>query len=394
MLYFRMLGEIDQNQNKMKFDFEREYYQNFIGREKELEWLDERLFRRGNSFFPIVVSGLGGIGKSTLVRQWFSSRRISYNPLWLDLSLNIEDDAIDNLLIEIRKISDERDENGYRGLTVVVDGTDIWSQKKHEETASKIFNFKIVESLIFIRRNELELKRAQHLSIQPLSNSATGDLLKKLLSSELSEKQISDAIEASKGFPLALSILSKLIKGSNVDSILSSNEPLYDIQNGILVPKNQIIASTKPIIIDANNKLIESLKKQPVGIRNLTPREFEELLADLLSDMGWDVELTKQTRDGGADILAYLNTDVGRLLCLVEAKHYREDRKIGVDLVRTLYGTLCDAQANSAMLVTSSSFTSGAKEFQQKHEYQLTLREYADVIEWIMKFGNKKNNFT
>ncbi|HTF03986.1 MAG TPA: restriction endonuclease [Bacteroidia bacterium] len=377
----------------MTFEFEREYDRNFIGREKELEWLDERLYRRSYSFSPIFVSGPSGVGKTALVNHWFSSRRISYTPLWLDLSSNIEDNAIDNLMIEIRKISDDRYEREGR-LTVVIDGTDVWSQKKHEEEAAKIFNYKIVSSLVFIKQKALKFPRGQHLSLNPLSNSSTGDLLRKLLSSELTDAQVSQAIEASKGFPLALSILSKLIQGDNIDGILSSTkEPLYDIQNGILLPKKQIITTAQPIIINANHKLIESLKKQPVNIRSITPREFEELLADLLRDMGWDVELTKQTRDGGSDILAYLNTEVGRLLCLVEAKHYREDRKIGVELVRTLYGTLCDAQANSAMLVTSSSFTADAKTFQQKHQYQLTLRDYADVVEWIMKFGTKKNNF-
>lgn len=377
----------------MTFDFEIEYDRNFIGREKELKWLDERLYRRGYSFSPTIISGPSGVGKTALVKQWFSSRRISYTPLWLDLSSNIDANAIDNLLIEIRRISDDRYERGGR-LTVVIDGTDVWSQKKHEEAVGKIFNYKIVSSLVFIRQKPLKFSRGEHLSLHPLSNSSTGDFLRRLLFSELTDTQISQAIEASKGFPLAVSILSKLIQGDNIDSILSSTtEPLYDIQNGILVPKNKIITETKPIIVSANHKLITSLKQQPGSLRNLSPREFEELLADLLRDMGWDVELTKQTRDGGADILAYMNTDVGRLLCLVEAKHYREDRKIGVDLVRTLYGTLCDAQANSAMLVTSSSFTYDAKTFQQKHKYQLNLREYADVVNWILKFGTKKNNF-
>jgi restriction system protein len=376
----------------MTFEFEREHPLNFIGRENELKWLDELLYRRTYSFSPIFVSGPSGVGKTALVKQWFSSKRISYTPLWLDLSSNTGDNVIDNLLIEIRKISDERYEKRDR-LTVVIDGTDIWSQKKHEEVSGKIFNFKIVTSLVFIKRKALKFPRGQHLALNPLSNSSAGDLLRKLLSSELTDAQVSHAIEASKGFPLALSILSKLIQGDNIDTILSStNEPLYDIQNGILIPKKQIITTAQPIIISANHKLIESLKKQPVNLRSISPREFEELLADLLRDMGWDVELTKQTRDGGSDILAYLNTEVGRLLCLVEAKHYREDRKIGVELVRTLYGTLCDAQANSAMLVTSSSFSPDAKTFQQKHQYQLTLRDYADVVEWIMKFGTNKNN--
>lgn len=386
----------------MTFDFEREYDRNFIGREKELGWLDEYLYKRDYNFSPIIISGASGVGKTALVKHWFSSRRIDHPPLWLDLSSNIDENVIENMLVEIRKISDERferldryrNERRDRELDIVIDGTDVWSQKKHEEAAGKIFNWKIVSSLIFIRQKNLKFPRSQHLSLQPLSNSSTGDLLRKLLSSELTDSQISRAIEVSKGFPLALSILSKLVKGENLDSILSSNkEPLYDIQNGILVPKNKIIAETKPIIISANNKLITSLKQQPGDLRKLSSREFEELLADLLRDMGWDVELTKQTRDNGADILAYMNTDIGRLLCLVEAKHYREDRKIGVDLVRTLYGTLCDAQANSAMLVTSSSFTSDAKTFQQKHKYQLNLREYADVVDWILKFGSKTDNF-
>jgi hypothetical protein len=47
-------------------------------------------------------------------------------------------------------------------------------------------------------------------------------------------------------------------------------------------------------------------------------------------------------------------------LCLVEAKRCRTDRKIAVDLsalyfVRTLYGALYDYDANTAMMVTSSS---------------------------------------
>jgi restriction system protein len=106
-------------------------------------------------------------------------------------------------------------------------------------------------------------------------------------------------------------------------------------------------------------------------------------VAELLDGMGFEVELTKQTRDGGKDILAYMNTGIGRFLCLVEAKKYRQDRTVGVELVRTLYGTLCDYHANSAMLVTTSSFSEDARAFQKRHEYQLSLRDYGNILEWI-----------
>lgn len=373
----------------INFNFEREYSRTFTGREREMKWLDEHLFERRYSFTPLLISGPTGIGKTTLVKQWFSSRRFSYAPLWVDLSSQINDNVVDDIIIQLH----EQGENYRyeRGLTVVIDGTDIWSQKKHEEAAAKIFNYKVVSSLVFIRQKPLKLAKVRELELEPISNASTAELLKKLLSTELTADQVEKALLASKGLPLAVSLLSKLIKGENIDDILSyTDKPIYEVSSNILVPKKEIITAATPIIVSANNNLITSLKKRPGDIYNLAPRDFEKLLAELLQDMGWEVELTKQTRDGGSDILAYLSTDIGRLLCLVEAKHYREDRKIGVDLVRALYGTLVDAQANSAMLVTTSSFTKDAREFQQKHKYQLTLRDYADVVEWIIKFGNRR----
>jgi hypothetical protein len=147
-------------------------------------------------------------------------------------------------------------------------------------------------------------------------------------------------------------------------------------------PETQVVRSR---IILANDQLIEHLRRQPYDLHNLAPRRFEELIAALLEDMGWEVSLTKQTRDGGRDILAFLDTDIGRLLCLVEAKRYSPDRPVGVELVRNLYGALSDEQANSALLVTTSYFSPDAREFQRRHVYQLSLREYQDVVGWLMK---------
>jgi len=53
--------------------------------------------------------------------------------------------------------------------------------------------------------------------------------------------------------------------------------------------------------------------------------------------------------------------------------------------VRELYGTLNDYQANSAMLVTTSRFTEPSREFQERHKYQLALKDYTDVVKWISK---------
>ena len=71
----------------------------------------------------------------------------------------------------------------------------------------------------------------------------------------------------------------------------------------------------------------------------LSPREFEELVTELLSSFGWQIKLSPPTRDGGFDILG-ITADASGLEAswIVECKRYAENRKVGVDLVRQLYG--------------------------------------------------------
>jgi restriction system protein len=163
-------------------------------------------------------------------------------------------------------------------------------------------------------------------------------------------------------------------------------QKIYDIGREVSRPRESVIEAAGPTIVLATDALVARLRSQPTDVYALSPRQFEQLIASLLDDMGWEVHLTQQTRDGGRDILAYLNTPLGRLLCLVEAKRYNPKRPVGVELVRTLYGTLFHEQANSAMLVTTSYFTPDAKEFQQQHAYQLSLKDFQDVAAWISKF--------
>jgi restriction endonuclease Mrr len=58
-------------------------------------------------------------------------------------------------------------------------------------------------------------------------------------------------------------------------------------------------------------------------------------------------------------------------------------------MVRTPFETLTDYQATSAMLVTTSSYSPNARAMQEKHKYQLSLKDYTDVAVWIQKYGTK-----
>ncbi len=187
-------------------------------------------------------------------------------------------------------------------------------------------------------------------------------------------------------------VYEKLVSNRPTDQALSETKlELYSLDKELQYPvaEDELVQAVQPQIVDATSFLIEKLRRRPEDVYSLPPRRFEELIANLIRDKGWEVHLTGATRDGGRDMLAYLDTRLGRLLCLVEAKRYSPNRPVGVDLVRNLFGTLCHEEANSAMIVTTSRFTVDARRFQAKHKFLLHLKDYQDLIRWLSEYGKE-----
>lgn len=104
--------------------------------------------------------------------------------------------------------------------------------------------------------------------------------------------------------------------------------------------------------------------QNPQQLDALTPREFEELVACVLEFFGWQVGLTRATRDGGYDVLAYQKDIPGvEVGWIVECKHYDPKNKVSVDIVRSLFGVRDYLGIANAAIVTTSSFTSEAINF-------------------------------
>ncbi|HWM93905.1 MAG TPA: restriction endonuclease [Thermoanaerobaculia bacterium] len=353
----------------------------FVGRAAETRWLEQRLLSREFRQRPIFLTGVGGIGKTSLIRAFLASHPSQAIVRWLDL-YQAPESAV-TLEDFIRDLYAERP----RGeVLVIVDGAEALTDQEISHATGRFFNLKAVRSVVFISRRTPP-PGVDTLELGPLGAAETVSLLKAFTPANLTADILEEAALSTGGHPLAASLLAKLLPESPDRAAWDViRGRLYDIERTIRVPPTGIVSAAGPRIVTAREALVEALRKRPESIYDLSPRKFEELIADLLTNMGWEVELTGVTRDGGKDMLAYLNTDLGRLLCLVEAKRYRRDRQVGVDLVRSLYGTLYDHQANSAMLVTTSSFSADARELQKKHQYHLSLRDYADIIGWLHRY--------
>jgi restriction system protein len=97
------------------------------------------------------------------------------------------------------------------------------------------------------------------------------------------------------------------------------------------------------------------------NVATLTPYEFESLIRDLFEKMGHDTKQTRPSRDGGVDCVAFDTRPIVGGRVVIQAKRYRH--VIGVGAVRDLYGTMQNERANKGILITTSHYTSAAREF-------------------------------
>jgi Restriction endonuclease len=110
-------------------------------------------------------------------------------------------------------------------------------------------------------------------------------------------------------------------------------------------------------------ELRSHLSRHFTDVYSLAPRRFEEVVGSLYSTLGWNVVLTKQSRDGGFDLYCLGNPSGD--LCLVECKRYASSRSISVGVVDRLLGVAFRNGAKQAHFVTTSKFTQPAQKAAQ-----------------------------
>jgi hypothetical protein len=139
-------------------------------------------------------------------------------------------------------------------------------------------------------------------------------------------------------------------------------------------------------LAEINGELVRYFAEHPEKMYDLNPRLFEKLVAELFRAKGYDVELGPGRKDGGVDIRAFLRSDIGALLTLIQCKRYGPTHKINVDVVRQMYGVLHRDNATAGIIVTTSTFTREARSEQQQLEHRIHLAEYADLTKWLRDY--------
>lgn len=105
------------------------------------------------------------------------------------------------------------------------------------------------------------------------------------------------------------------------------------------------------------------------NINALSGLDFEKLCQVLLNKLGFRVETTKQSGDGGIDLIAYCEQPLLKGKYIVQCKRYSGG--VGEPIVRDLYGVVMAERANKGILITTGHFTLSAMKFASDKNLEL-----------------------
>lgn len=146
--------------------------------------------------------------------------------------------------------------------------------------------------------------------------------------------------------------------------------------------KESAIITLSPV----NDRLLKYLSENPEALYQLTGRKFEEVMAEIYNKLGYKVELTKATKDGGKDIIIRKPEILGDFIYYVECKKYAANNPVGVGIVRELDGVVNMDRVNGGIIATTSYFTKDARDLilDKNLGFKIKLHDY-DVIKDLLR---------
>jgi hypothetical protein len=166
----------------------------------------------------------------------------------------------------------------------------------------------------------------------------------------------------------------------NAEALVTAQQLLQDAEASRVV---------RVSIEEINEELIRYLAANPSKMREMSPRKFEELVADMFRNQGFDVTLTPSSNDGGMDIVAVQRDGIGTVMVIVECKRYAENRRVGVEIARGLFGVVEQRRATRGIIATTSFFTRGAVDFRNTVPYRLGLADFTALTKEIEEWKNR-----
>lgn len=353
----------------------------FTGRETELRLLEQHLLREPAS--AVAITAEPGMGKTTLAlrfahanKDFFSAgiytvRATPFEPLPQAVDSTVSHPSQPYLLV-----------------------LDDMESRPHYAVAAEIEEIRrsrpSARLLLLSRPNQVSLPADSIIRLGGMTLAEFNEFIEKNLATSPPGASLESLFGLVGGNAAAMNLVAELLReGRLTPRDIVTKLRAFAVSTIVGIdgrPLTRDSANERRIIVDLNaasEEVLRRVHREPHLVHELSPRQFEEFVAEVLSRLGYQVTLTPASKDGGKDICVAKNDHLGTFLYLVECKKYAPDNPVQVGLVRQLNGVVQAERATAGILATTSFFTRGAEEFQKRLANQITLKDYLGIQEWL-----------
>ncbi|MBD1900326.1 restriction endonuclease [Trichocoleus sp. DQ-A3] len=156
-------------------------------------------------------------------------------------------------------------------------------------------------------------------------------------------------------------------------------------------PKKQLIGTREFITTSPFIGFFNKLKEGIINLDRLHWREFEELVAELLEKDGYNVQLGRGSKDGGADIIVTKELEnIGFFKAVWQAKRLKQGNTVDIDVIRLLDYTTRQMKCTKGYIVTNSYLTRDAAQLIERDQHILGKVERNELERWIDKILKRR----
>ena len=125
-----------------------------------------------------------------------------------------------------------------------------------------------------------------------------------------------------------------------------------------------------------------------INLASMSWEDFEHLIRELFEkefrQNGGECRVTRASRDGGVDAIAFDPDPIRGGKIVIQAKRYT--KTVGVSAVRDLYGTVLNEGANKGILVTTADY--GPDSYAFARDKPITLLNGANLLHLLAVHGH------
>ena len=173
------------------------------------------------------------------------------------------------------------------------------------------------------------------------------------------------------------------VENGNLDKELAAiqrGEPLPNFEDE---DEDKVFTAFKNL----NKTLAQSIAENPNYLNELEWRDLERMLAEVLEVLGFSVELTPASKDGGKDIILECIISGLKHTYIIEIKHWRAGGRVGYGKIKEFLDIVVREKRQGGLFLSTSGYCNNVYQILSEIEReQLKLGDNKTVIYWCKTY--------